>query len=357
MEEQTPRDDYQNSQPDSPQQGPTPPPPVQRHSPVPRRQESGTRRRWWILLACSIGCLPWLLLLALVIVAVVSHYTGEESSEEHVALIRVSGPITGGSSGSDFWGEVRAGSEDIVDQLERARKNPHARAIVIRIDSPGGSGAGSEEIYNQIMRVRKRGKPVYTSMADIAASGGYYIASACHKIYADANTVTGSIGVIFSVADMSELFRKIGYRPEVVKSGKFKDIGSPARPLTSEERKLIQDMIDEMYETFLRSVAKGRGLDAEQIRPLADGRMFTGSQALRLKLVDRIGGLRDTVKAAAEAGGIKGEPKVVEYERKGIMDLVWGGVSQDSASRLRQEMIRRLASEMLKADDRLGDIR
>jgi protease-4 len=179
----------------------------------------------------------------------------------HVALIRVSGAITGGRSGTGgLLGDSHTGAEDVVAQLERARKCKSAKAIVIRINSPGGSAAGSEEVYNEIMRIRKSGKPVYTSMADVAASGGYFIASACDRIYADATTITGSIGVIFSGGEMSELYKKIGYRPETIKSGKFKDIGSPARPMTPEEHKMLQAMIDNMYDVFLSDVAKGRKL-------------------------------------------------------------------------------------------------
>ncbi len=354
MEEQTPQDAGLYSRPANEQERTAPDVADAPCAQVPTRREPGIRRLWWIPVSCSLGCLPWLILLIVGVGAAVSS-GGGDTSAKHVALVRVSGAITGGGSESDVWGSTSAGSEDIVDQLERARKNKNAKAVVIRINSPGGSAAGSEEIYNQIMRIRKEGKPVYASMADVAASGGYYVASACNRIYADSNTITGSIGVIFSVGDMSELFRKIGYRPEVVKSGKFKDIGSPARPLTPEERKLIQDMITDIYETFLKSVAQGRGVDASRIRPWADGRMFTGRQALKLNLVDSIGGLREAVRAAAAAGGLKAEPKVVEYRRRGIMDLLWGGLSEGSASRLQEEMIRKIVDEMLRADSRFGE--
>lgn len=269
---------------------------------------------------------------------------------EHIALVRVTGVITAGGGSSDIWGSTSAGSEDIISQLERARKSKNVKAIVLRIDSPGGSAAGSEEVFSQIMRVRKGGKPVYTSMGDVAASGGYYIAAACDRIYADHNSLTGSIGVIFSMADMSELYRKIGYRPEVLKSGKFKDIGSAARALTPEERALIQSMIDNIYDKFLASVAEGRGMKVEDIKPVADGRIMTGSQALELKLVDKIGGLRDAIKDAAKAGGIKGEPKIVEYKKTGLLDMLVGGVTEGGSSRFQNELARRIADELLRAD-------
>lgn len=273
-----------------------------------------------------------------------------EPMSEHIALVRVTGVITAGGGSSDIWGSTSAGSEDIISQLERARKSKNVKAIVLRIDSPGGSAAGSEEVFSQIMRVRKGGKPVYTSMGDVAASGGYYIAAACDRIYADHNSLTGSIGVIFSMADMSELYRKIGYRPEVLKSGKFKDIGSAARALTPEERALIQSMIDNIYDKFLASVAEGRGMKVEDIKPVADGRIMTGSQALELKLVDKIGGLRDAIKDAAKAGGIKGEPKIVEYKKTGLLDMLVGGVTEGGSSRFQNELARRIADELLRAD-------
>lgn len=279
-----------------------------------------------------------------------------EGVGKHVALIRVSGVITGGGDSVDIFGGSAAGAEDIVKQLERARKSNNVKAIVVRIISPGGSAAGSEEVYNEIMRIRKEGKPIYASMGDVAASGGYWVASGCSRIYADASTITGSIGVIFSLADLSELYRKIGYKPEVVKSGKFKDIGSGARPLTPEERKLLQGMIDDVYSSFLNGVAQGRGRKAAEIKPVADGRMFTGSQAFKLKLIDRIGGLHETVQDAARAGGITGEPKVVSYERRGLLDVLFGSVEGGSSS-MRDAEMRRLAAELLRRSDSLKEIK
>lgn len=297
-------------------------------------------------MSLSIGCLPWLILGFIVLIGLAA--AGSKTpSRKHVALIRVSGVITGGGSSNDFFGGSTAGSEDIISQLERARKNKNAKAIVIRIDSPGGSAAASEEVYDEIMRVRKA-KPVYTSMGDVAASGGYYIASATDQIYADYNTLTGSIGVIFNLADMSELYRKIGYRPETLKSGKFKDIGSPARPLTAEEKTLLQGLINNVYEKFLSSVAEGRRIPAAQLRPIADGRIFTGSQALKHRLVDKIGGLHDAQIAAARAGGIKGEPDIVEYRRKGFWDVLMSSNSEAAANRLHEEATRRMAEEILR---------
>lgn len=325
--------------------------------PSPAPTQSGAKRYWWIPVSCAVGCLPWFLLAIVLFVALIAAGGDREPTGSHVALIRVDGVITGGGSSNDMWGGSTSGAEDIIKQLERARKSDRAKVIVLRIDSPGGSAAGSEEVYNEIMRIRKSGKPVYTSMGDIAASGGYYIASACDKIYCDYNTLTGSIGVIFSLADMSELYRKIGYKPEVVKSGKYKDIGSSARPLTADERKLLQGIITSTYEKFLSSVAEGRGQKAEQIRPIADGRIFTGAQALKLKLVDQIGGLHETVQDAARAGGISGEPDVVEYRRRGFLDMVLGSASEGASSRMQDEAMRRMAEELLRRNAEAGGLR
>jgi protease-4 len=272
----------------------------------------------------------------------------------HVALIRVDGVITAGTSGGSPFGTSVSGSEDLVEQLERARKNGDAKAIVIRINSPGGSPAGSEEVYNEIGRVRDYGKVVYVSMGDVAASGGYYIASPCTRIFSDANTITGSIGVVFSTADMSELYKKIGYRPEVVKSGKFKDIGSPNRALTPEERILIQGMVDTTYINFVNAVSKGRNLPFDQVKKIADGRVFTGDQAIKLKLVDQIGGLHETVNAAARAGGISGTPKVVEYGRKGFLQNLLGGEASKASGELDAALTRRALEYILRNQESTG---
>lgn len=272
----------------------------------------------------------------------------------NLALIRVTGTITGGKGSAGVFGGGSTGAEDLVSQLEKARKDDGIKAIVIRINSPGGSAAGSEEVWNEIMRVRKSRKPVYASMADVAASGGYYIASACDRIYANGSTVTGSIGVIFSGADMSELYRKIGFRPEVIKSGKFKDTGSPARPLTAEERALLQTIVSGIHSRFVNAVSDGRKLPAAEVRKIADGRVLTGDQALKLRLVDKIGGLHETTRAAADAGGIKGEPRVVDYQRKGLLGALLG---DDVSSEIQRGIAREVAEGVLRETTLPGSLR
>ncbi|MGQ9454965.1 MAG: signal peptide peptidase SppA [Armatimonadota bacterium] len=310
--------EYHGSSPEQPDQ-----PHYQTVHPANNELGRASRNRLIIPIALAIGCLPWLILLGLVLIVLVGVMAGVAHGP-HIALIRISGTIITGQSGGTLFGDMFAGSEDIVAQLDKARKNRTARGIILRINSPGGSAAGSQEIYNAIMRVRKAGKLVYCSMGSVAASGGYYIASACDKIFADGSTITGSIGVIFETADMSALFRKIGLNPQVIKSGKFKDIGSPSRPMTPEERKLLTNMLMGIYEQFVRDVANGRQLPVPEVRKIADGRLLTGEQAMKAKLVDSLGGLQEATNQLARDVGIKGEPEVVEYGRKGILGLLLG---------------------------------
>ncbi|MCE5315180.1 MAG: signal peptide peptidase SppA [Armatimonadota bacterium] len=327
-------------------QGPPPPPPGMWQY-VPYSPPPQPRSRIWIPIVIVLGCLFLFSLFGLALVGIaVGGAGGAAERGPHVALIRVDGVITAGTSGGSPFGSSVCGSEDMVEQLERARTNPDAKAIVIRINSPGGSAAGSEEVYNEIKRVRESGKVVYTSMGDVAASGGYYIAAPCTKIFSDANSITGSIGVIFSTADMSELYKKIGYRPEVVKSGKFKDIGSSSRALTPEERSLLQEIVNMTYINFVTAVSKGRKLPFDQVKKISDGRVFTGGQAMKLKLVDEIGGLHETIRAAGKAGGIKGAPKTVEYGRKGFLKNLLGGEASKASGELDAALARK-ALELL----------
>ena len=318
-------DDASQNTPPEGEQTPQPPPQPPWQPPPPPPPPRPRTRSYLLPISCAVGCLPWLILGLLLIVAVIGG--GAKEYGDHVALIRVSGVITAGTNTSSLLQGSITGSESVVEQLEKARTSDDAKAVVIRINSPGGSPAGSEEIYNAIRRLRKAGKPVYASMGDVAASGGYYTAAPCSKIFADASTITGSIGVIFETADLSELFKKIGMNPETIKSGKFKDLGSPSRPLTAEERKLIQGIVDQTYDTFVKAVVDGRKMPLAEVKKLADGRVFTGTQALKLKLVDEIGGMHETVVAAAREGGIVGVPQVVEYRKRGWLTALLGAES------------------------------
>jgi protease-4 len=203
-------------------------------------------------------------------------------------------------------------STDIVEQIRKFADDSSVRALVVRIESPGGVVAAAQEIYEELRAVRMSGKPVIASMGGIAASGGYYVACGADSIIANPGTVTGSIGVIMSFPNTDELMRKVGVKLEVVKTGEFKDIGSFARPMTERERQLLQGLIDDVYDQFVTVVSEERGIDRETVIGFADGRIFTGRQALEMNLVDRIGGYFDAVELAGELGGISGTPTVVK---------------------------------------------
>jgi protease-4 len=222
-------------------------------------------------------------------------------------------------------------SQPVVERLVKLRKNEKVKAIVLRIDSPGGGVGPAQEIFSELKKTQKE-KKVLVSMGSVAASGGYYIACAADKILANPGTITGSIGVIVESLNVEELLRKLGLRSMVVKSGKHKDLGSPLRPMTGEEKKLLQGVLDSVHEQFIRAVAEGRKLPVEKVRELADGRIFSGEQARDLGLVDELGTLEDTLTLAAKLAGIRGEPEILYPEKKrfSLMDLLF----QESVSRI-----------------------
>lgn len=212
-------------------------------------------------------------------------------------------------------------SEPVVDQLDRMERDSSVRAVVVRLDSPGGGVAASQEIYEAVRRVRDAGKPVVASLGGVAASGAYYVACAADSIVSNPGTLTGSIGVIMTFPNTEELFRKVGLRFDVVKTGKFKDIGSMSRPMTDDERKLLEEVLGNVYEQFVDAISEGRGLDRAEILPLADGRIFSGDQALEYGFVDRMGDLDDSIRLAARMAGIEGRPSVARKERRRVS--VW----------------------------------
>lgn len=212
---------------------------------------------------------------------------------------------------------------DFNTQLRDLGERDDIKAVVVRIDSPGGAVGPSQEINNEIKRLRKT-KKVVASMGTLAASGGFYAAVAAEKIVANPGTITGSIGVIVEFMNAEELLAKIGLKGYVVKSGQFKDTGSPLRKMTAEETKLLQDVINDVNSQFIRAVADGRHMKVEDVALIADGRIFSGAQAKEKGLVDRLGDLTDAVNLSAELAGIKGKPYVIYPERKGIS--VWKAV-------------------------------
>jgi protease-4 len=232
------------------------------------------------------------------------------SLEDRIALIRVEGVILD--------------AQPTVGELKKFGDSPSVKAIVLRIDSPGGGVVPSQEIYDAVKRVRnKSNKAVVASMGTVAASGGYYIASATDRIMANPGTLTGSIGVIMEMANVEGLLKKIGVEGVVIKSGRFKDIGSPLRKMNDEERQLLQAVMDDVHQQFIQAVAEGRSLDIAEVQSLADGRIFTGRQAKEAKLVDELGDLDDAIRLAADLAGIEGEPRVVEPRRRfSIRELI-----------------------------------
>jgi protease-4 len=204
---------------------------------------------------------------------------------------------------------VITASDDVVEALRGFEHAPSVKAVVVRVDSPGGGVAASQEIYHAILELRAK-KPVVASLGGVAASGGYYVASACDAIVANPGSLTGSIGVIMEMGNVQELLQKIGVQAEVLKAGPYKDMGSPVRPLTDDERAIFQRMIDSVHTQFITAVAGGRKMDEAKVRALADGRIYSGEQAHELGLVDSLGGFQDAIAMAAERGGIVGEPNV-----------------------------------------------
>jgi len=255
------------------------------------------------------GCLTVLLVLGgfFVLLLVVSRMDEIPYGRgERVAVISVTGLI------SD--------SESTIEQLKKFVKDDSVKAIVLRINSPGGGVAPSQEIYEEVKKARAK-KPVLASMGALAASGGYYIACATQRVYANPGTITGSIGVIMPFMNVKDLVEKIGLKGMTVKSGVFKDMGSPMRDMTPQERELLQGVVDNVHHQFVNAVADGRNLEREDVRRIADGRIFTGEQAKELGLVDVLGNLEDAVSDAGKLGKISGEPKVVTSTKKKISFL------------------------------------
>lgn len=231
-----------------------------------------------------------------------SSYIRQFRGEDKVALITVSGPIVGG--GGMAWNSGdSASSQSLMRQFRQARRDDAVRAVLLRINSPGGSAAATQEAAAELARLKAAGKPVVVSMGDSAASGAYWLAAYGDKIYANPSTITGSIGVYMAYYDLQGLSEKLGVSEEKIKSGAHKDIFSPFRPMTDEERRLTQDMVDSMYEQFVAVVARERHMDEASVRSLADGRVFTGEQAKAAGLVDELGNYYD---ALAYAGSLIG---------------------------------------------------
>jgi len=240
----------------------------------------------------------------------------------HVGVIEVSGLI--------------ADAKPIVDKLVEFRKDSDVKAVVVRIDSPGGEVGPSQEIYEEVLKTAKV-KKVVASLGGVAASGGYYIAVACSKIVSNPGTITGSIGVLVEFANVEGLLKKVGVEGDIVKAGAFKDMGSPLRRMTVQERAIVQGVLDSVHMQFIKAVAEGRRLPVERVRAIADGRIMSGEQAKAAGLVDNLGNLQDAIALAGKLGGIKGEAQAV-YIKKNPYSLWKMLFEEDGASNLMQRL-------------------
>jgi len=233
------------------------------------------------------------------------------ADENKVAVIPLSGPVQAERTALFFGGSVIS-PQLVRNQLGRAREDYAVKAVVLQIESPGGSVAACQEILNEIEQVEK---PIVVSFGTMAASGGYFISAKADKIVAQPGTLTGSIGVISQVPNLKGLYEKLGIEMEVFTAGKYKDMYAGVRELTAEERELLQQMTNQLYDQFVQVVVDGRGLSETKVRDLATGQLYTGKQAKELGLVDELGGLNTAIDLAASLAGIK-EPKVEYYKRE-----------------------------------------
>jgi protease-4 len=275
------------------------PQPQPQPSPEPTAREP--RRSGVVFWGFLGGCL--VLFLGLTVLAALAsqwEFSGQRIAlpGSRVAVLPIEGPITA--------------SRDTIETLHRYRDQNGVRAIVVRINSPGGAVVPSQEIFEEIRKVRKAGKPVVASLDGVAASGGYYIAAACDRIVANPGTLTGSIGVIAQWFNIEGLLHWVRLKPETITSGSMKDAGSPFRSISPEERAYLQSIVTQLHQQFVNAVAEGRKgkLSRAEVEKLSDGRVFTGEEALQMKLVDDVGNLQDAVQIAANLAGLRGTPRV-----------------------------------------------
>lgn len=250
-----------------------------------------------------VGAILFLFLLTIVSISIASRLTTRRS----IALIEVKGEISE--------------SKDVIKNLEKVRKNRLIKGVVIYLNTPGGAVVPCQEIVDEIDRLQDEEKIVVASLGTVAASGGYYIASTADRIVANPGTITGSIGVIMQLPSVEELTKKIGIEMRVIKSKKYKDIASPFRKMEKDERELLQDVVNDVYDQFVDEVVKSRGIERDSVMKIADGRIFSGKKAKELGLVDTLGSLEDAIMIAGELAGIKGKPTVIELKERKIPQI------------------------------------
>jgi len=258
------------------------------------------RKRIWVGLLAIVLVLV-LFFASLVLIVRLSGKPSRLPFGDKIAVVEIQGVITQ--------------SFPVIEEIHHYLADDAVKAIILRIDSPGGGVGPSQEIHREVVKAKQK-KKIVTSMGAVAASGGYYIACASDLIVANPGTITGSIGVIMQFSNFEELLKKIGVKGVVLKSGEHKDIGSPFREMTPEEKKIMQETLDNVHQQFIRAVADGRKLDQAKVIPIADGRIMTGEQAKQLGLVDKMGNLDDAIEEAAKLVGIEGKPQVLYPKKK-----------------------------------------
>lgn len=301
-------------------------------------------QRWfvWLILALCVLAIP---------AALITQNSGVDSEgkkesaagsselmarfKDHIEVVRLSGMIIDKAE-SSFLSSSQGSSPAVVKELRKALKSNKVKAVLLRVNSPGGTVPMSQEIYEAIVELKKAGKPVVVSMGDVAASGGYYIACAADKIVANPGTLTGSIGVIINLMNFKALTDKVGIEPEVIKSGPFKDIASPYKKLSKEDRDILQALIMDSYDQFTTAVAEGRNMPIARVRTIADGRIYSGRQAHKLGLVDELGSYTDALallqKISKERYNLKKDLPVEDGDSGGILASLLEGRVQVPAT-------------------------
>lgn len=285
------------------------------------------KKHRWMPYLLIVLALVTIILVSLAVISSNLGVGGSLGSSEKVAVIYIQGTIF---SGNVAEGLGYATSEEITGNIHRAAADSGVKAIVLRIDSPGGSPAAAQEVVEEIKKVQAKGIPVVVSMGDLAASAAYYISAPTDYIIANPSTNTGSIGVIWVFQNMSLSYKEIGVDYYVAKSGELKDMGSTWRGLTDEEKEYADSVVMESYESFVTEVSEGRNMPRSEVKALADGRIYTGARAKEIGLVDGFGNLYDAIDKAAELGGISGEPKVEYMNKASLSKLILGSGSGGS---------------------------
>jgi protease-4 len=305
--------------------------------------------RLWIIVTAVIGSLLLLGIFGLIMLLkssdsgqLPSHVSSQkvisQKGKDHIAVINLSGEIVQSDEGSGLTSSAMITTDRTVQLLDDVAQDPQVKAVILRINSPGGAVVASDEIYQRVKKLRAN-KPVVVQMSDMAASGGYYIAAGADKIVANSATITGSIGVIAQFPKLSGLYEKVGVEIRTIKSGKFKDIASPNRDMTSEENVILNSMITEAYDQFVHAIADGRHMDEQKVRELADGRIYTGKQAKANGLVDELGNFDTAVEQAEDLAHIS-NATLIEYSNESFFEsLFQSSVSQFSTAQAVKNLI------------------